>query len=96
MATKIRRLIASCTCGSVEFVASGEPLVSLKCYCQSCQAAGRQFEALPSAPKVLDSDGGTPFVLYRKDKVTCINGSNRLENRKLMLVSCLRSSPSNF
>ena len=100
MATRTQRMIASCACGSVEFEAIGEPIVSVKCYCDSCQAAGRQFEALPSAPKVLDGDGGTPCVLYRKDKVSCLKGSERLQDRKLtpdsptrrVLATCCNSA----
>jgi hypothetical protein len=100
MATKTQRLITSCACGGVEFDALGEPIVSAKCYCDSCQTAGRQFEALPSAPKVLDSDGGTPCVLYRKDKVNCLKGSEKLQDRKLtpnsptrrVLATCCNSA----
>lgn len=100
MATKTQRLVASCACGHVEFDALGEPIVTVACYCSSCQTAGRQFEALPSAPKVLDIDGGTPCVVYRKDRATCLKGAEKLEDRRLtpnsptrrVLATCCNSA----
>jgi hypothetical protein len=32
---------------------------------------------------VLDPDGGTAYVLYRKDRIKCSNGSTLLKNYKL-------------
>ena len=78
-----RTAIASCACGSVQFEAVGRPIVSVGCYCNSCQAAGRQIEQLPTAPKLLDMDGGTTCILYRKDRGTCTKGSEKLQDRKL-------------
>jgi hypothetical protein len=40
--------------------------------------------ALADAPAVLGSDGGTPFTLYRKDRVTCVRGSDALREHRLM------------
>ena len=61
-----------CACGSVEYEAIGTPITSAICYCASCQEAGRAFEQLPAAPPVLEPDGGTATVLYRKDRVRCV------------------------
>src|SRR6202034_4831605 len=59
-------LTASCRCGAVVLEVTGAPIVHTACYCASCQEPGRQIEQLPDAPPILDADGGTGFVLYRK------------------------------
>jgi hypothetical protein len=51
----------------VKLEAVGRPILTASCYCASCQEAGSRFEQLPSAPPVLNPDGGTDYVLYRKD-----------------------------
>jgi hypothetical protein len=73
----------TCQCGKVIFSASGSPILATSCYCGSCQQAGQEFENLPSAPQVLDADGGTPVVLYRKDRVQCKTGEEYLEEHRL-------------
>jgi hypothetical protein len=85
-----KRLTASCRCGKVEFEVVGAPIVSTTCYCTSCQEAGRRFEALPAAPRVLDPDGGTGFILYRKDRVRCARGQENLEEYRLQPDSATR------
>jgi hypothetical protein len=75
--------VASCRCGQVAFVATGAPIVGATCYCESCQKAGRCFEQLPAAPAVLDADGGTSFLLYRKDRVRCEKGEGLLRQHRL-------------
>ncbi|WP_158921674.1 GFA family protein [Acidisphaera sp. S103] len=100
MTTTSQRLLARCSCGSVEFEAVGAPIANVKCYCNSCQSAGQQFEQLPSAPQTLDTDGGTPYILYRKDRVSCVKGDDRLQDRKLtpnsptrrVLATCCNSA----
>ncbi len=76
-------MIARCACGSVEYEATGTPIVSVACYCDDCQAGSRQIEALPNAPPVLDPDGGTAYVLYRKDRVRGTRGGGLVQSRKL-------------
>lgn len=76
-------LSAICRCGKVNLEATGAPILTVACYCTSCQQAGHQIEQLPSAPPVLDDDGGTSFVLYRKDRVRCVAGQEYLEERRL-------------
>ena len=78
-----RHLFAMCQCGEVKFEAVGPPILTGSCYCTSCQEAGRQFERLASAPPVLDSDGGTGLILYRKDRVQCMMGQQYLEEHRL-------------
>ena len=74
---------ARCTCGQVEIELRGAPVISVVCHCDDCQAGARQIEALPGAPKVLDAGAGTPYVLYRKDRVACTRGGELLEGYKL-------------
>jgi hypothetical protein len=72
-----------CRCGKVKLEAVGRPILTASCYCASCQEAGRGFEQLPSAPPVLNADGGTDYVLYRKDRVRCVAGQEYLEEHRL-------------
>jgi hypothetical protein len=74
---------ASCRCGKVELQLTGAPIVRAICYCASCQEAGRRHQAAPGADPVLADDGGTDYVLYRKDRVRCVNGGDLLEERRL-------------
>ncbi|KQU74722.1 hypothetical protein ASC75_20335 [Aminobacter sp. DSM 101952] len=74
---------ASCRCGRVGFEASGVPIVTAACHCSSCQKAGKIFEDLPGGTPVLESDGGTVFALYRKDRVRCVRGAELLREHRL-------------
>jgi len=56
------------------------------CYCDDCQQGARQIEALSGATAVLDADGGTAYVLYRKDRFECTRG------RELLRVLRLKDS----
>ena len=95
-----KHLSATCQCGKVKFEAVGPPILTGSCYCTSCQEAGRQFEQLASAPPVLDLDGGTSAILYRKDRVRCVMGQEYLEERRLkpdsptrrVLATCCNSA----
>jgi hypothetical protein len=90
----------SCQCGNVEFEAIGPPIMSVACYCDDCQEASRQLEALPSAPGVREPDGGTAYVLFRKDRFNCIGGDQLLRNLRLreksptkrVIASCCSSA----
>ena len=84
------QLIATCQCGKVEIQALGQPILASACYCSDCQEAGRQFEQLTSAPPLLDPDGGTSVILYRKDRVQCVKGREFLEERRLKPTSPTR------
>ena len=72
-----------CQCGQVEIEAIGRQILTVCCYCTSCQEAGHRFEQLASAPPVLESDSGTGFILYRKDRVQCTMGRRYLEEHGL-------------
>jgi hypothetical protein len=100
MMASSQNLTAGCACGSVVFAATGAPIVAASCYCNSCQTAGRQIERLASAPRVLDADGGTSYLLYRRDRVVCVKGSEHLQELRLkpdsptrrMVATCCNSA----
>jgi hypothetical protein len=75
--------IVRCSCGSVELEAIGAPIASVVCYCDDCREGSRQIEALPNAHPVQDPDGGTAYVLYRKDRVKCSRGALLLKGHKI-------------
>ena len=93
-------LSETCRCGKVELEAVGPPILATSCYCASCREAGSLFEQLPSAPPVLTPDGGTDYVLYRKDRVRCVAGQAHLEEHRLkpgsptrrVLATCCNSA----
>ncbi len=74
---------ASCSCGKVELTAFGAPIASNVCYCADCQKGSREIEALPGAGPVRDVDGGTAYILYRKDRFECSKGAALLKNYKI-------------
>ena len=75
--------VLACACGKVEYEATEPAILSVACYCDDCQEGGRRIEALPNAPPVLDADGGTACVLYRKDRVRCTHGAELVTKLKL-------------
>lgn len=81
---------ASCQCGAVTLELTGKPIVAATCYCHSCQQAGQAFDALPGAPGVLDADGGTPYLLVRKDRIRWISGARQLDEHRLTADSPTR------
>jgi hypothetical protein len=74
----------------VALEARGAPILTATCYCESCRKFGEHSATLAEAPAVLGSDGGTPFVLYRKDRVTCVRGSDALREHRLTPDSSTR------
>lgn len=76
-------MIAHCACGHVKLECDGVPIVSLVCYCDTCQEGSHQLEALPNAPAVRDPDGGTGYVSFRKDRVRYSSGAELLKELKL-------------
>ncbi len=89
-----------CSCGSVEFEARARPILTSVCYCDDCQKASLRIESLPHAPRILGEDRGTSYVLYRKDRVTCLRGQQFLEEHRLegesftkrVVASCCNSA----
>ncbi len=83
-------LSLSCACGRVELEARGAPILTAACYCADCREAGHRIEALPGAQPVVGPDGGTEYVLYRKDRVRYTRGEELLRRQKLR-----ENSPTN-
>ena len=77
------RTSAPCRCGKIELQIVGAPILRVICYCASCQEAGRRHQAVPGVDSVLADDGGTDYVLYRKDRVCCVRGGDFFEERRL-------------
>jgi hypothetical protein len=77
------RTSASCRCGKVELQIIGAPILRGICYCASCQEAGRRYQAVSGTAAVLAEDGGTDYVLYRKDRVRCVKGRDLFEEQRL-------------
>ncbi len=57
--------------------------MSVDCYCEDCQEGSRRIAALPNGRPVCGPDGGTAFVLYRKDRVERSKGSELIRGLKI-------------
>ncbi len=74
---------ARCSCGSVEIEASGAPITCVVCYCDTCQKGSREIEALSKAVPILGPDGGTAYILYRRDRIKYSKGAELLKGYKV-------------
>lgn len=79
--TKAMRL--ACACGQVQLEVGGAPIVSAECHCNSCRAAASRLQTLPAVPPFQERNGGTRFVLHRKDRVRFLRGAERLKEFRL-------------
>jgi hypothetical protein len=79
--------LVSCSCGKVECKVSGTPILTAVCYCDDCQRGSGQIDALPAATPVLGTDGGTAYVLYRRDRFECTKGRELLLDLRLKEAS---------
>jgi hypothetical protein len=68
----------------------GAPIMTVACYCKSCQQAARRLESLPGAPAVSEHDHGTHFVMHRKDRLQCLQGRDQLREHRLTPRSSTR------
>ena len=92
--------VVRCACGTVKCVWRGAPIGTAVCYCDDCQAAARQIEALPSAPPVVDPDGGTALTLFHARRFEVMRGADQLNAHKLrpesvtsrMVAQCCNSA----
>jgi hypothetical protein len=48
------------------------------------------LQSLPRAPSIVDRNGATRFVLYRKDRLVCEKGHDRLREHRLSASSKTR------
>lgn len=79
-----------CRCGQVELQVEGAPIVGAECHCTSCRKAGEFLETLPGAAKLRTDLGGTPYALYRKDRLRITRGRDRLREHRLTSKSPTR------
>jgi hypothetical protein len=75
--------VAHCQCGAVEVSAWAEPIVVSACYCDDCQAAAERLAASANSALAASADGGTEFMLFRRDRIACTRGADRLEAMRL-------------
>ena len=95
MATRLKRHMASCACGRVRFEAVGEPFLASACHCADCRAAAAEIAALPDAAPLVEADGGTECLLYRKDRIACTNGADLLTSMRLKPKSATKRLVAN-
>jgi hypothetical protein len=79
-----------CECGAVCLEILGISMMSVVCHCTSCRTAGREFDARSRVAPIVDMNGGTPVVLWRKDRVNCLRGCERLKAYRLTAESLSR------
>ncbi len=79
----LRLRTAHCVCGAVELAVESEPILTAVCYCDACQLAAKAIETIDGAPNVADAAGGTPLVLFRKDRMRIVKGETRLQEFRL-------------
>lgn len=72
-----------CACGEVSLRVEGAPIISAECCCTSCRTAAARFQALPGARLLLGPRDASRFVLYRKDRVHFLQGTDRLAELRL-------------
>lgn len=73
----------TCACGKLEMVVTGEPFITTECHCNSCRDAGERMAKLPLARPMMEENGGTRFVLYRKDRFEITRGKELLRGYRL-------------
>lgn len=80
----------SCSCGQVQLQLDKTPILAAECHCTSCRTAGGQLQQLSAARRVIEANGGTQFVLYRKDRVQIARGLELLREHRLTPTSPTR------
>ncbi len=64
--------------------------MSVECCCTSCRTAGGRLESLAGAPRIVESNGATHLVLYRKDRIHWVQGSELLKEHRLTAETATR------
>jgi hypothetical protein len=82
--------VAHCRCGAVEVGAWGAPIVVSACYCDDCQEAAQRFAASAAVAPAVSGDGGTEFMVFRRDRIACTRGADRLRAMRLTDASKTR------
>ena len=73
----------TCKCRAVKIELTGSPFLVNICHCDDCQRGSAQIEHLPGAPQILDSYRGTPYALYRKDRIRFLEGRDLLVDQRI-------------
>jgi hypothetical protein len=82
--------VAHCRCAAVEIGAWGEPIVVTTCYCDDCQAAAKRLAESANVALAEHDDGGTEFMLFRRDRIACTRGAENLQAMRLTAASKTR------
>ena len=82
--------VAHCRCGAVGVCAWGEPLIVSACYCEDCEAAAQRLAGSGDVTPPASVDGGTEFMLFRRDRIACTRGADRLQAMRLTDASKTR------
>ncbi len=82
--------VARCRCGAVEVGGWGEPIVVNACYCDDCRTAAQRLAASADSAPAAGADGGTEFMLFRRDRIACTRGGDRLRAMRLTDASKTR------
>ncbi len=101
MTKKIPTHVAHCRCGAVEVGAWGEPIAVNACYCDDCQAAAGWLAASANTvPPAAPAAGGTEFMLFRRNRIACTRGADRLQAMRLTegsktrrMIACCCATP---
>ena len=73
----------ACRCGKVHLEVERAPIITAECHCKSCREAAARLGRLPGAENGVEENGGTRFVMYRKDRVRFTQGAEALEEFRL-------------
>ena len=73
----------SCTCGRFHIELTGKPFITAECHCNSCREGSERLSSLPLSRPMSAENGGTPYVLYRKDRVSFPDGTALLRGYRL-------------
>jgi hypothetical protein len=79
---------AKCECGAVEIGAWAEPIIVAACYCDDCQTAAERIAA--SGGPAPSADGGTEFMVFRRDRIACTRGTEKLQPMRLTAATKTR------
>ena len=77
----------TCDCGQCRIALEGAPILTAECHCASCRAAAEAFAADGHDPRA--PTGGTPYVLYRKDRIR-LEGAGGLSASRLSPAASTR------
>ena len=75
--------IAQCRCGAVEIGAWSDPILVTACYSDDCQAASERLAASGNSAPLAGADGGTEFMVFRRDRIACVRGAESLHAMRL-------------